>query len=105
MGIVSPIVANLIRTSRISEMIAQENYKLGKYWAYHSFAEARPTEECWALKNKVQDLLKGGELIFVSTTSGRSIPIVVKYRGSLPSSTPLNTHTGRLQADFSQCIN
>ncbi|KAL3534627.1 hypothetical protein ACH5RR_003088 [Cinchona calisaya] len=54
--------------------------------------EGHSIEECWALKNKVQDLIVGGELTFVSTTSGKSIPIIGKSQGSPPSRTSLNIH-------------
>ncbi|KAL3519953.1 hypothetical protein ACH5RR_018102 [Cinchona calisaya] len=93
MGTMSPILANPIHKSRVAEMIAQRKYKPGIYCAYHSFPEDHPTEKCWALKNKLQDLIGGDRLIFVNTTSGQPMPVVVKSQGSLLSRTSLNTYT------------
>ncbi|KAL3529254.1 hypothetical protein ACH5RR_008576 [Cinchona calisaya] len=99
-GTMSPILANPVHKSWVAEMIAQGKYKRGIYCAYHSFEEGHFTEECWALKNKVEDLIERGGLIFVNTMSGQLMPVVVKSRGSLPSRTPLNTYTGKAANRF-----
>ena len=67
----SQVLPHLLRSNLVTLREAPKNpntsspcYNLNTCCAYHSESPGHDTNDCWALKNKVQDLLKEKEIEF-----------------------------------------